>query len=329
MRAFVTGGTGFVGGAVVRKLLESGHTVRALVRPGTNTRQLDGLAVERIEGDLSDVGSLERGADGCQWVFHVAALYAYWGYPWETFYQVNVEGTRRVLQAAHDAGAERVVHTSSIATLGLNADRTPATEAAPSTLAEMIGHYKRSKFLAEEVARDFAPRGLPIVIVNPAAPVGVADHKPTQTGKVIVDFLNRRMPAFVDTGLTLVDVEDVAVGHLLAASRGRVGERYILGGERLTLKGMLDLLAEVSGLPLVRRRIPHGVALAFAHLDVAAARLNPRHIPRATPETARLSYRYEYFDSSKAIRELGFPQTPAREALHNAVAWYRANGYAP
>ena len=329
MRAFVTGATGFVGGAVVRCLLEAGHSVRALVRPKTDTRQLDGLPVERIAGDLGDLDGLRRGAEACEWVFHVAALYAYWGYPWEAFFAANVEGTRRVLQAAQQAGVGRVVYTSSIATLGLHRDHSPANEDTPSSLSDMIGHYKRSKFLAEEVARDFARGGLPVVIVNPAAPVGIGDHKPTQTGKVIVDFLNRRMPAYVDTGLTLVDVDDVAVGHLRAAERGRVGERYILGGERLTLKRMLDLLAEVSGLPPVRRRIPHGLALAFAYLDVAAARLDPRHVPRATPETARLSYRYEYFDSTKAVRELGLPQTPAREALRKAVVWYRANGYAP
>jgi dihydroflavonol-4-reductase len=222
-----------------------------------------------------------------------------------------------------------VVYTSSIATLGLHPDRTPATEDTPSRLADMIGHYKRSKYLAEEVAREFASDGLPVVVVNPAAPVGIADHKPTQTGKVIVDYLSRRMPAYVDTGLTLVDVDDVAVGHVLAAERGRVGERYILGGERVTLKEMLDLLSEVSGLPPVRWRIPHGLALAFAYLDVAMARVVRRHLPRATPETARLAYRYEYFDSGKAIRELGFPQTPARQALEKAVGWYRANGYAP
>lgn len=329
MRVFVTGGTGFVGGAVVRRLLAAGHEVRALVRPGTDTRQLDGFPVERVIGELSDSESLRRGMAGRDWVFHVAALYAYWGYPWETFFEVNVEGTRRVLRVAQEAGVARAVYTSSIATLGQHKDRTPADEETPSCLADMIGSYKRSKFLAEEVARDFARRGLPVVIVNPAAPVGVADHKPTQTGKVIVDFLNRRMPAFVDTGLTLVDVEDVAAGHVLAAERGRVGERYILGGERVTLHEMFNILSEVSGLPPVRRQIPHAVALAFAYLDVAAARLNPRHVPRATPETARLSYRYEWFSSEKAIRELGFPQTPAREALRKAVAWYRANGYAP
>ena len=327
MRAFVTGGTGFIGGGLVRRLLKAGHEVRALVRPDADTQQLDGLAVERVAGDLRDAESLHRGVAGCDWVFHVAALYSYWGHPWEDFYIINVEGTRRVLEAARDANVERVVYTSSIAVLGLPRDGSPGTEETPSTLADMIGHYKRSKFLAEEVARDFAGQGLPVIIVNPAAPVGVGDHKPTPTGQIIVDFLNGRMPAYVDTGLTVVDVEDVAAGHLLAAQRGRVGERYILGGENLTLKQVLDLLAEVSGRPRVRLRIPHSVALGWAYVDVTLARFNPGRIPAATPDTVRLSRKHEYFDSSKAVRELGFPQTPAREALRKAVEWYRAHGY--
>jgi len=329
MIAFVTGGTGFVGGAVVRRLLAAGHTVRALVRPGTNTRQLDGLPVEQIAGTLADADSLRRGMAGSDWVCHVAALYSYWGHPWEEFYQTNVEGTRRVLAAAGEAGVRRIVYTSSIATLGLPQGDSPANEDTPVTLADKIGHYKRSKFLAEEVARDFARQGLPVVIVNPAAPVGVGDHKPTPTGQMIVDFLQGRMFGYVDTGMNIVDVEDVAAGHLLAAERGRVGERYILGGENLTLKQVLDLLAEVSGRPLVRWRIPHSVALAWAYVDVALARLNRRHVPAATPDKVRLSRQKEYYDSSKAVRELGFRPTPARQALRKSVAWYRAHGYAP
>ena len=329
MRVFVTGATGFVGGAVVRRLLEAGHAVRALVRPGTNTRQLEGLPIERLSGDLSDVAALQRGVSGCEWVFHVAALYAYWGYSWEEFYQTNVEGTRRVLQAARQEGAQRIVYTSSIATLGIPRDGSPGDEETPVTLDDMIGYYKRSKFLAEEAAGEFARQGLPVVIVNPAAPVGVGDHKPTQTGKMIVDFLNGRMPAYVDTGLTIVDVEDVAEGHFVAAERGRVGERYILGGENLTLKQVLDILAAVSGRPPVRFRIPRAVALAWAYVDVSLARLNPRRIPSATPDAVRVSRKREFFNSAKAVRELGFPQTPARQALRKAVEWYRANGYAP
>jgi dihydroflavonol-4-reductase len=329
MRAFVTGGTGFVGGAVVHRLLEAGHEVRALVRPGTDTRQLDGLPVERVEGDLRDADSLRRGVAGCDHVFHVAALYSFWGHSWDDFFQVNVAGTRSVLEVARDEGVERVVHTSSVAALGTNDDRSPATEETPSSLEDRIGTYQRSKFLGQEVAHEFARQGLPVVIVNPSTPMGVGDHKPTPTGQVIVDYLNGRMPAYVDTGLNIVDVEDVAAGHLLAAERGRVGERYILGGENLRLKEVLDLLAEISGLPRVRIRIPNSLALAWSYVDITLARLNPRRVPAATPAKVRLSYRYEFYDPSKAVRELGLPQTPAREALRKAVEWYRAHGYAP
>jgi len=329
MRAFVTGGTGFIGGAVVRRLLEGGHEVRALVRPGTDTQQLDGLPVERVDGDLQDPDLLRQGMAGCDWVFHVAALYSYWGHRAEEFYQTNVEGTRHMLEAAGQAGVTRVVYTSSIAVLGLNADHTPATEDTPSSLADRIGPYQRSKFLAEEVAREHARQGLPVVIVNPSTPVGVGDHKPTPTGQIIVDYLHGRMFAFVDTGLNIVDVEDVATGHLLAAERGRVGERYILGGQNLSLKQILDLLAEISGQPPARFRIPHAVALAWSYVDVALARLNPRRTPAATPEKVRLSHRYEWFDPGKAVRELGLPQTPAREGLRKAVEWYLTHGYAP
>jgi dihydroflavonol-4-reductase len=328
MQAFVTGGTGFIGGSVVRRLLEAGHKVRALVRPGTDTQQLDGLPVERVVGDLGDPDNLQRGMADCEWVFHIAALYSYWGHRWDDFYRTNVEGTRQVLEAARLKGVERLVYTSSIAVLGVHQDRTPATEEAIGTLADRIGPYQRSKVLAEESAREYARQGLPVIIVNPSTPVGVGDHKPTPTGQIIVDFLNGRMPAYVDTGLNIVDVEDVAAGHLLAAERGRIGERYILGGENLTLRQILDLLAEISGRPHVRFHIPHAVALAWSYVDVTLARLNPHRTPAATPEKVRLSRRYEFFDPGKAVRELGLPQTPAREALHKAIDWYRAHGYA-
>jgi dihydroflavonol-4-reductase len=329
MRTFVTGGTGFIGGAVVRRLLEAGHEVRALVRPGANTRQLDGLPVERVEGDLLNHESLRRGMAGCAWAFHVAALYSFWGHSWNDFYQVNLGGTRRVLEVAQQEGIERIVYTSSIAALGVHKDGSPANEDTPSTLADHIGPYQRSKFLAEEVARGFARQGLPVVIVNPSTPVGIGDHKPTPTGQIIVDFLNGRIFGYVDTGLNIIAVEDVAAGHLLAAERGQVGQRYILGGENLTLKQILDLLAEVSGRPQVRLRIPHWVAQGWAYIDVTMAKLNPRRTPAATPDKVRLARRYEFFDPGKAVRELGLPQTPARVALRQAVEWYRAHGYAP
>jgi dihydroflavonol-4-reductase len=328
MNTFVTGGTGFVGSMLVRKLVEAGHNVRLLARPTSNLRQLKDLPVEITPGDLSDVECLRRSMQDCEWVFHVAALYSYWGHPWEEFYQSNIVGTRNALQAAGEASVQRIVYTSSIAALGLPTGDQPANEETPVNLADKIGFYKQSKYQAEQVALEFARQGLPVVIVNPAAPVGVGDYKPTDTGQMIVDFLHGRMFGYVDTGMNIVDVEDVATGHLLAAERGRLGEKYILGGENLSLKQVLDLLSEVSGLPQVRLHIPHSVALGWSYVDTALARLNPHHIPSATPDKVRLSRQKEYYDSSKAVRELGFPQTPARQALRKAVEWYRANEYA-
>ncbi len=329
MRVFLTGGTGFIGGALVRHLLEAGHEVKALVRPGADSRQLHGLAVERVQGDLRDRRSLERGMKGCGWVFHVAALYSFWGHKWDDFFETNVEGTRKVLETAQAQGMERIIYTSSIAALGINEDGSPADENTPRTLADRIGPYQRSKFMAETVAREFARAGLPVVIVNPSAPVGIGDHKPTPTGQIIVDFLNGRMFGYVDTGLNVIDVADVAAGHLLAAERGKVGEQYILGGENLTLKEILDLLAEISGRPRVGLRIPHWVAQGWSYVDVALSRVIPGRAPAATPEKVRLSRRCEFFDPGKAVRELGLPQTPARIALLKAVEWYRSNGYVP
>jgi dihydroflavonol-4-reductase len=329
MKAFVTGGTGFIGGAVIRRLTEAGHEVKALVRHGADLRQLQGLPIERVEGDLRYIDSLRRGMSGCTWVFHVGALYSYWGHPWDDFYQINVEGTRRVLQEARDAGIERVVYTSSIAALGAGKQGSPSDENTPASLADRIGPYQRSKFIAQQIAQEFAAQGLPVVIVNPSSPVGVGDLKPTPTGQIIVDFLKGRMFGYVDTGLNIVDVEDVAEGHILAAQRGRIGERYILGGENLTLKQILDLLAEISGRPKVNLRVPHGVAQCWSYVDVMLGRVIPGYTPAATPDKVRLSRRYEFFDASKAVRELGLPQTPARSALAKAVAWYREHGYAP
>jgi len=327
MQIFVTGTTGFVGGALVRQLVEQGHQVKALVRPGADLRQLAKLPVQKVNGHLGDLEALAQGMAGCEWVFHVAALYSFWGHTWDEFYQTNVQGTRNVMEAAVRAGIQRVVHTSSIAALGLNKDRSPANESTPVSIKDMIGSYKRSKFLAEQVAAEFAGRGLPVVIVNPSAPVGVGDFKPTRTGQVIIDFLKRRMFGYVDTGLNIVDVDDVASGHLLAAQYGRVGERYILGGENVTLKELLDSLAEISNQPKVRLHISHGVAMAWAYFDTSLARINPRRTPTATPETVRLSYRYEYFETSKAEKELGYSHKPAIQALSKAVEWYQSNGY--
>ncbi len=329
MRAFVTGGNGFVGSAVVRRLLAEECEVRVLVRDGSDLRMLAGLPVQIVTGDLADPDALQRGCEGCDEVYHVAALYSFWGHTWNEFFTTNVDGTHNALRMAWKSGVPRIVYTSSIATLGQPADGSPGDEETPVSLADMLGHYKRSKFMAEEEARRLVAEGAPIVIVNPAAPVGIGDYKPTPTGRMVIDFLNGRMPAYVDTCLTLVDVDDVAEGHVLAARKGRIGERYILGGETLTLKAMLELLADVSGLQAPRLRIPHAVAIGWGYADVARATVDPRHTPVATPTSARLSRRREAYSSAKAVRELGFPQTPAREALTKAVEWYRANGYAP
>jgi len=326
MKAFVTGGTGFIGSSVVRVLLDRGVGVRALCRPGSNRANLDGLDVEIVEGDLLDSASLRRGMADCELVFHVGALYSFWVRPRSLVYRVNVDGTRAVLETARTLGVERVVYTSSVAALGLRDDAQPADEATPTNLEQIVGDYKKSKYLAEQVALEEAKRA-PIVIVNPSFPVGPRDAKPTPTGQTILDFLNGRMPAYVDTGMNVVDVDDVALGHWLAAERGRVGERYILGGENVTMKGMLALLSGITGLPAPRIRVPYRPILALSYLNAALCRLFPRVMPRMTPETIRMSSHYMYFDPGKAIRELGFPQTPAREALAKAVAWFRDNGY--
>jgi len=326
MKAFVTGGTGFIGSSVVRVLLERNVGVRALCRTGSDRRNLDGLDVEVVEGDLRDLGSLRRGIEGCELVFHVGALYSFWVRPAGLIYEVNIDGTRNVFDAAAEAAVERIVYTSSVAALGLHGDGTPADETTETRLDRIPGDYKRTKYLAEQVALDYA-KELPIVIVNPSFPVGPRDRKPTPTGQTILDFLNRKMPAYIETGMNVVDVEDVALGHWLAAEVGRIGERYILGGENVTMKEMLDLLADISGLPAPRVRVPYRPILALSYLNAGFCRLFPKITPRMTPETIRMSSHYMYFDPGKAVRELGFPQTPARDALAKAVEWFRDNGY--
>jgi dihydroflavonol-4-reductase len=326
-RALVTGGTGFVGSSVVRRLLQEGVIVRALVREGSNRHVLEGLPVEYAAGDLRDIPSLKKAVTGCQQVYHVAALYTYWHRNRREIYDTNVEGTHNVMQASLDSDIEKVVYTSSVATLGLLQDGTPGNEWTPSSLSDMIGDYKCSKFMAEEVVRQFASQGLPVVIVNPSTPIGPRDIKPTPTGQMVLDFINGKMPAYVDTGLNFVDVEDVALGHWLAAQKGQIGERYILGCRNMTLAEFFQLLSEISGQPAPKMRIPHAAALLYAYFDTALAKVNPNHIPRATPDTVHLSQKYMYFDSSRAIYELGFPQTDIGESLRKAIDWYRAEGY--
>jgi len=327
MRALVTGASGFVGVHLTRLLRERGHEVRCLVRPSSRRTQLNGLGVAFHVGDLADRRVLRQAIDGCDVVFHCAADYRFQVAAPDEIYRNNVTGSENVFAAAAEVGVGRVVYTSSVATLGLSADGTAASETAPSTLRSMIGAYKRSKFLAERVADSFvAMRRVPIVIVNPSTPVGEDDARPTPTGQFLVDFLSGRIPAYVDTGLNVIDVRDVAEGHLLAADRGVVGERYILGHRNVTLAELLDMLARIGGVRWARVRLPHIVPLLAAVVEAPLARLR-RRAPRVSLEAVRLARKKMFFDSGKAVRELGLPQSPIESALARAVAWFRAQGY--
>ena len=323
----VTGGTGFVGAAVIRHLVAAGHRIRALARPGSDRRLLAGLPIEIVDGDLTDAASLPRILKGCGCLYHVAAFYSLWARERRLFYEINVEGTRCLLQAAADAGVDRVVYTSTVGALGIPEGGGVGTEETPVSLADMVGDYKRSKFLAEEVARTFARRGLPVVIVNPSTPVGPGDVKPTPTGQMIVDFLRGRMWAYLPTGLNLVDVDDVAAGHLFAAERGRVGERYILGCRNLTLREIFELLGRITGIRPPRLKVSAGLILPLARLSEWAADHITGHPPLIPVDAVRMARKRMFFDASKAVRELGLPQSAVEGALARAVEWFRANGY--
>jgi dihydroflavonol-4-reductase len=322
----VTGGTGFVGSHVIRALLQSRRSVRCLVRSTSPRRNVEGLPVELVEGDLRDPASLGAALQGIDVVYHCAADYRLWTRDPRELYRTNVAGTENLLKAAADAGARRVVYTSSVGALGLTADGIPADETTPVRAEAVVGHYKRSKYEAERVALGWAARGFPVVIVNPSTPIGEGEVRPTPTGQIIVDFLNGRMPAYVDTGLNVIDVRDVAVGHLLAAEKGRPGERYILGHSNMTLLELLELIGRLTGRPAPRLRLPHAVPLAVAAVDTALARLR-RRPPRVSLEAVRMSRHRMYFDASKAVGELGLPQSPIEAAAARAVAWFRDNGY--
>ena len=328
MTTLVTGGTGFIGAHLVRALLARGESVRCLARRGSRRDNLDGLDVEIATGDLCDAATLRPAVAGCDAVYHCAADYRLYARDPQEIYSVNVEGTRCILRAAAEAGASKIVYTSSVGALGLGPKGTPATETTPVSLERMIGHYKRSKFMGERVAEEIAREGAPVVIVNPSTPVGELDIKPTPTGKMIVDFLNRRMPAYVDTGLNLIDVRDVAEGHLLAAERGKPGERYILGHQNLSLREIFSVLSRLTGLPAPRFRVPHFVPEIYATISTTWAEARGLE-PRVSIESVRMSRYRMYFDAAKAVRELGLRQTPVENALDRAVAWFRAKGYAP
>jgi dihydroflavonol-4-reductase len=327
MPALVTGGTGFIGANVARELVAAGETVRVLARPRGDRRALEGVAVEFVEGDLLDPASLRRAVRGVQTVYHVAADYRLWAPDPSVLYRTNVDGTRAVIEAAGEAGVKRIVHTSSVGALGIPPDGRPGTEETPVSLADMVGDYKRSKFLGEQVALELARRGLPVVVVNPSAPVGPWDVKPTPTGQMIVDFMRGRMIATVDSGLNVVHVRDVARGHLLAAERGKPGERYILGHRDLPLAEIFGILADLTGRRPPRFRVPYALAWIGAACFEGVSRVTRR--PPAVPLAAvRMARKRMYFSSARAVRELGMPQTDVRVALADAVAWFEAHGYA-
>jgi len=330
MKTLITGATGFIGSAVLRQLIAAGHDVRALVRPKSDRRNITGLPVEIVYGDLTDRQSLNHGMKGCSALFHVAADYRLWVRKAEEMYQANVIGTRNIMLAALNAGIERVVYTSSVATLGLTADGSPANEGTPASLKDMVGHYKRSKFMAEvEVKRLADEQGLPVVIVNPSTPVGPRDIRPTPTGRIIVDAASGRMPAYVDTGLNLVHVDDVAVGHLLALEHGKKGDRYILGACDMTLKEIFCTIAAITGQVPPKICLPRPLLFPIAYVSEAWAQLVTRREPRVTLNGVRLARKKMFFSTEKARRFLGFNPRPVEEALDDAVTWFRENGYIP
>jgi dihydroflavonol-4-reductase len=325
VRALVTGATGFVGAAVARALVSDGWEVRALARKGSDRRNLQRTAVEVIEGDLADIDSLARALLDCEALFHVAADYRLGAFDPEQLYRTNVEGTRNILNAAREAGVRRIVYTSSVATLGIPADGSPGTEETPATLADMIGHYKRSKYLAEQVAREAARAGVPVVIVNPSTPIGPGDVKPTPTGQLVLDAAAGRMPAYLDTGLNIVHVDDVATGHLLAFHRGRVGERYILGGQDMTLREILVEIAQLVGRQPPSIRLPSAVVMPIAYVAEAVARMTGRST-RITVEGVRMARKRMFFSSAKAVRELGYGWRAPTQAFAGAIDWFRGQG---
>lgn len=332
MKCFVTGASGFIGANLVHELVARGHQVKALLRASSDVRGLRGVGFERMDGGLSDTGRLRAAMGGCDWCFHVAASYHLWLPDYGPMYAANVEGTRAVIEAAASAGCARIVYTSTVGCIGLPkpvAGRiVPTDETAMASEAQMSNHYKRSKWQAEQVALELAGQGRPVVIVNPSAPVGPRDVKPTPTGQVIVDFLNRAMPAYLDTGLNWVHVRDVAVGHILAAEKGRVGERYILGNAEgnWTMKEAFSVLAALTGQPAPRVRIPYAVALGAAYVDETISRFTGKP-PKAPLGGVRMAKYKMYFNPAKAVRELGMPQTPPRQALADAVQWFQENRY--
>ena len=328
MLAFVTGATGFVGSHVARALAAQGADLRLLVRSGSDLRNIQELQAERVMGDLRDAVSLKKAVAGCDVVFHVAADYRLWVRDPDEMYRSNVEGTKAILEAARESKVRRVVYTSSVATMGFQSNGHLANEESPVSLANMIGPYKRSKYMAEELAIRAGKSGMDVVVVNPTTPVGERDIKPTPTGRIVVDFLKKKFPAYVDTGLNLVDVAECAQGHIAALEKGRSGERYILGGENLTLKQILDRLADITGLPSPKIKVPYVVALATGVVDQVVTGYIRNREPRATIDAVRMGRKKMFVSSGKAEHDLGWKTVPVDAALRRAVEWFRANGYA-
>jgi len=327
MKAFVTGGTGFIGSHVVRVLLDKGYEVVALTRSTSRLNNLKDLPLKTVTGDLRDIYSLRTGMRGCDVVYHVAADYRFWSPQSKERYDINVQGTENILQSALEEKVSKVVYTSTVGTIGNKGDGTPGTEDTPVSIEDMVGDYKRSKFLAERKAIEYSQKGLFVVIVNPSAPVGPNDIKPTPTGQTILNYLNGKMPAYIDTGLNLVAVEDVALGNWLAERKGRNGERYILGNEDMTLKNVLDLLEKITGIPAPKTKIPYWVALTAGYCNQIVSDYITHKEPGIPLEPVKMAKKKMFFDSSKAIRELGFPQSSPEEALRRAVEWFLNNGY--
>lgn len=327
MKSLVTGANGFVGSAVVRCLLTAGHEVRAFVRRGGDQRNLTKLPIETVEGDLRDITSIKRAVTGCNNLFHVAADYRLWVPNPAIMYDVNVNGTKALILAGAEAGMNRMVYTSSVATLGLNSNSLPADEETPSSLATIAGHYKRSKFLAEQAVQALVrEHQLPLVTVNPSTPIGPRDVKPTPTGRIVLDTLRGKMPAYVDTGLNVAHVDDIAYGHLLAYQHGKPGERYILGGDDMTLLQILQTIDDITGKPTKRRSIPVKLMLPIAHTMEIVARITKTE-PRATVASIHMAKKKMFFTSAKAVRELGYQPRPAVEAIKDAIDWFRSANY--
>ncbi len=326
MKVLVTGATGFIGFHVAKLLTEKGSQVSSLVREGSDTSALKAMGIELVRGDVRDFSSICKALKGCQQLYHLAADYRIWVHDPKTMYEINVQGTKNVMQAALTTGIEKIVYTSTVGVLAACSNGKPSNEETPVSIKDMVGHYKKSKFIAEKEVYGFIENGLPVVIVNPTTPIGSMDRKPTPTGKIIVDFLNSKMPAYLDTGLNFVDVEDVAAGHLLAAQYGRVGQRYILGNKNISLGNFFEYLANVTGQKPPKVRLPYLPVLLAAYVDEALSRITDRY-PKIPLTGVKMARKYMYFDCSKAVRELNMPQNPIEVAIEKAVIWFRYHGY--